>query len=185
MTQLTGVEVADYWIGAGGPRNRAVEWVAIALGESSLVSDVVSSAGAIGVWQIMPFNASIGGGSVADLYNPSYNARVAVIMSGGGANCAAWDSCYLDIYKSGRYSYLAWPEVGSADFNYLPYAQSLLAGHGLTGLSDPGTPAMAGTIDGVVAKMTNVSDVAIPHLTQTLSALGPQIDRSFTRGWRP
>lgn len=185
MTVLTPLEVAEYWIGAGGPKSRAVEWLAIAMGESGLDDTIVSPAGAIGVWQIMPFNASIGGGTVGDLDNPAYNARVAVIMSGGGVNCAAWDSAYLDIQRSGRYSYLAWPEVGSPDYINLAYAQADLAGHGLSGITDPGTPGMPGSIDGVVAKMNAITDVALPKLTAQTSALAPVIGLSFMRGWRP
>lgn len=185
MTQLTAVQVAGYWIGAGGPKSRAVEWVAIAIGESSLDDAAVSVAGAIGIWQIMPFNAAIGGGGVADLYDPAYNAKVAVIMSGGGTNCAAWDSAYADIGASGRYSFLAWPERGSADFNNLAVAQAALSGHGLTGISPPSYPGVDGTLEASAAQIQQISGRLVPAQTLRTVASIKAIDASFRRGWRP
>lgn len=140
MTTLTALQVADYWIKAGGPKRRAVEWVAIALGESGYRTDVVSSAGAIGLWQIMPFNAAPHGTTPQGLYDPLINARVAVEMSGGGTNCAAWDSCYADIQASGRLSYLAWPQPGSADYANLTVVSAELGHDKLGGaVPPPGT----------------------------------------------
>lgn len=112
-------QVAGVWLAAGGPRSRMVEWVAIALGESGGETSAVSPAGAIGLWQIMPFNAAPNGVTVAELYSPQANADVAVRMSGHGVNCAAWDSAYRDIYATGRYRFLASPEVGSADYAHM------------------------------------------------------------------
>lgn len=171
MTTLTAVEVAGYWEGAGGPKSRNVEWVAIAIGESSLDDAAVSPAGAIGLWQVMPFNASIGGGTVADLYDPAYNARVTVMMSGGGTNCAAWDSAYLNIYASGRYTFLAWPEPGSADYNNLAVASAMLGGQPINPVGHPGYPGIAGTLAATVADVQQQAAGVLPAMTQHVQAV--------------
>lgn len=185
MALLTAVQVADYWVGAGGPKSRAVEWVAIAMGESGLVTDVVSPAGAIGIWQIMPFNAAPNGATVSQLYDPSVNARVAVQMSGGGTNCAAWDSAYADIARSGRYTYLAYPEMGSADYNNLAAAAAELAGHGLGGITPPGRPGVDDTLSGTVPKIQAAGARALPAYTLRASRVAAQIGGVGKRGWRP
>lgn len=168
MAELTAREVADLWIAAGGPRNRAVEWTAIALGESSYDTEAVSSAGAIGLWQIMPFNAAPNGTTVRGLYDPLTNARVAVRMSGHGSNCAAWDSCYVDIQGSGRYTFLGWPERGSADWNNLAVV-SVQLGHDKLGAAVPPLPhGQANPIDaaeaGVQARLQGMLRVLVPQL---------------------
>lgn len=162
MTILTATQVADYWVGAGGPKSRAVEWVAIAIGESSLDDSVVSPAGAIGVWQIMPFNAAPNGVTINDLYNPVFNARVAVAMSGGGTNCAAWDSCYRDIQASGRYSFLGWPETGSADFNNLATAAAELNGSMINPAGGTSYPGVSGTLASSVTVMNRIGGQLVP-----------------------
>lgn len=167
MTQLTALQVADYWVGAGGPRSRAVEWVAIAMGESSLDDSVVSSAGAIGVWQIMPFNAPPYGFSPNDLYDPAVNAHVAFAMSGGGVNCAAWDSCYANIYSSGRYPFLSWPEQGSADYNNLPVAAAEIGGNVLDPSGGSGAPVQADPLPAAIAAMQQMSGRQIPAMTSS------------------
>lgn len=185
MTILTPLQVADYWVGAGGPRDRAVEWVAIAMGESGLRTDALSPAGARGVWQIMPFNAGPYGYSVAQLDNPAVNANIAVAMSGGGTNCAAWDSAYLDIQRSGRYKFLAWPEQGSADYQNLPYVAAYLSGHGLKGISPPSYPGITGTLEGSVAQLQKVGGQLVPAQTITLKRELAAVGKIGTRGWRP
>lgn len=184
MTQLTAVQVAGYWVGAGGPKSRAVEWVAIAIGESGLDDAAVSPVGAVGLWQIMPFNAPTYGYGTADLYDPGTNARIAVAMSGGGTNCAAWDSAYANIYASGRYTFLAWPEQGSADYNNLAVAQAELSGHGLTGITPPAYPGIDDSLELSVSRIQKIGDLLIP--AQSLRAVQAirEIDASFRRGWR-
>lgn len=184
MALLTAVQVADYWTGAGGPPRRAVEWVAIAMGESGLVTDAVSTAGAVGLWQIMPFNAGPYGYSVADLYNPAVNARIAVAMSGGGVNCAAWDSAYADIAASGRYSFLAWPESGSADYNNLAAAAAELAGHGIKGTGGPDYPGMDGTVAATARKWQDIGGRAVPALTVQTALATRAIAAMFRNGRR-
>lgn len=185
MTLLSAVQVADYWIGAGGPKSRAVEWVAIAMGESGLNDDAVSPAGAIGVWQIMPFNAGGHGLAPRDLYNPHFNAMVAVAMSGGGVNCAAWDSAYLDIYKSGRYTFLAYPERGSADYNNLAAAAAELAGHGLKGIASAGSPSPVANLTAAAKEWQEVGNHRIPGVYNVTVRTARSIGSVGKRGWRP
>lgn len=185
MTQLTPVQVADYWIGAGGPRNRAVEWLAIAMGESGLDDSIVSPAGAIGLWQIMPFNAPPYGYTAADLYNPAVNARIAVAMSGGGVNCAAWDSAYLDIQRSGRYTFLAWPEVGSPDYLNIPYAAAYLAGHGLTGVTGPPPHDTVSNLTAAAQAWQAIGETKIPAVIKATIATTRATAAVGRRGWRP
>lgn len=179
MATLTALQVADYWIKAGGPRRRAVEWVAIALGESGYRTDVVSSAGAIGLWQIMPFNAALNGTTPAGLYDPLTNARVAVAMSGGGTNCAAWDSCYADIQASGRYAFLGWPEHGSADFANLTEVAAELGHDKLGGaVPPPGTFALhrvevaSAHIDGQLRALDRALVPQLVWIRQALQGIG-------------
>lgn len=185
MPVLSMLEVADAWIAAGGPRSRAVEWVAIAIGESGLNNDAVSPAGALGLWQIMPFNFAPNGVDINNWRDPVANATVAVRMSGHGTNCAAWDSCYRNIYASGRYAFLAWPEQGSADFNNLLTVAAAL-GHDKLGGQVPPEPATG---------FTN-SPAVIAHLDYVLGQFMPQVLRQVVRermvtaaafkpGWRP
>lgn len=184
MSLLTAVQVADYWIGAGGPKNRAVEWVAIAMGESGLVTDAVSSAGAIGLWQVMPFNAGPYGYTPNDLYNPAINARITVAMSGGGTNCAAWDSAYANIQASGRYSFLAWPEQGSADYNNLPAAQAELSGHGLSGITSPDYPGVSDTLPAALAALQSIGGRGVPASTLHAARAAAAIGKMYRKGWR-
>lgn len=185
MTVHSALDVAHIWVQAGGPQSRTVEWVAIAMGESSLDDQVVSPAGAIGLYQIMPFNAQYGGGSVSDLYDPVYNTRVAVIMSSDGANCAAWDSAYADINRSGRYALLNWPERGSADFNNIPIAAGLI-GSGSLGSALP-EPSLGISVDmaraaaGVQQLITSV----LPQLRSDTLAEHAAIGKMYQPGWIP
>lgn len=179
MPLLTAVQVADYWTGAGGPKSRAVEWVAIAMGESGLNSDARSPVDARGVWQIMPFNAGPYGYTPDDLWDPAVNARIAVAMSGGGTNCAAWDSCYLDIYTSGRYSFLAWPEQGSADYNNLAAAAAELGGHVVVPTATSQTPGISATLPGAIAEMQRQGGQLLPAQSLRVQAVAGRLGRMF------
>lgn len=185
MADLTAGEVAGYLAANGCAHDRLVEWVAIGWTESGWQTTVVSSAGAIGVWQIMPFNAGIGGGSVSDLDDPGYNARVAMLMSGGGQNCAAWDSCYANIYVSGRYSYLAWPEDGSAAFaemGRLGQVVPLARGPNVT---PPVFPGVTGTVQGDSAAIQDATNTLYPSGLRRLAGARQRLAHVGTAGWRP
>ncbi len=179
MTLLTARQVAGYWEGAGGPANRAVEWVAIALGESGLVTDALSPAGARGIWQIMPFNAPPYGYSTSDLDNPHVNAVIAVAMSGGGTNCAAWDSCYLDIRRSGRYRFLGWPEQGSADYNNLPAAAAELGRSLVNPIGSTRAPGVDGTLAASIAGMQEVAGRLVPAATLKAGRYNQALSRMY------
>lgn len=184
MTVHTVQQVAGYWTGAGGPASRSAEWVGIAMGESSLDDSVVSSAGAIGLWQIMPFNASIGGGSVSDLYDPAYNAKVAVLMSGGGTNCAAWDSCYVDIYRSGRYKYLAYPEVGSADYHNAAIAAVALGVDATSAVLPEPALDIGSAIGSLADGLQSLINQALPALRDATRTDQETVSMMYQPGWR-
>lgn len=179
MPILTALEVADYWTGAGGPKSRAVEWVAIAIGESGLIDDAVSPVGAIGLWQIMPFNAAPYGFTVSQLYDPAVNAKVAVEMSGGGTNCAAWDSAYLDIQRSGRYTYLPWPEKGSADWNNLAIAAAQLGGRVIIPTDSSQQPGISATLPGTIAQIQHQAGLSIPAQSLRVQMVTGRLGRMF------
>lgn len=184
MTVRSAREVAAAWERNGGPSASVVEWIAIAMGESSLNDAVVSSAGAIGCWQIMPFNAHWGGGSVGDLYDLDYNAKVAVLMSGNGTNCAAWDSCYADIYRSGRYAFLGYPEHGSADFNNIPVAAALLGVDAVIGALPEPSLGLPVDIAKIASGLQQLISRGLPQARSDTLTHAATISRMYQPGWR-
>lgn len=126
MGVLTISQCAGAWLGATGPRTRMVEFVAISMAESSLNDDAVSPVGAEGLWQIMPFWWAQLGLPGDEWMVPSVNAEAAVAISGHGANCAAWDTCYANIAQSGRLNFLSFPQPGSAAANNIPTVAAAL-----------------------------------------------------------
>lgn len=185
MTVLTARQVAAYWEGVGGPASRDVEWVAIAMGESSLDDSAVSPAGAIGLWQIMPFHAAEFGITVDSLYDPRTNALVAVSLSGHGTNCAAWDSCYANIYASGRYTFLAWPEVGSADYNNLPIAARELGKSPVVPNTVAPPPLYTSDYAQALAHANYMTGRWYPAQSRGLAQNKTLTDKMFTGRWRP
>lgn len=185
MTVRTAREVAGYWEGAGGPASRIVEWVAIAIGESSLDDAALSPAGAIGLWQIMPFHAAEFGITVDSLYDPRTNALVAVVLSGHGTNCAAWDSCYADINASGRYSFLAWPERGSADFNNLSIAAAELGGSPVPPITAAPPPIYTSDYAQALEHWNFMSGRWYPSQSRNMAQNAMVIGKMFRKGWRP
>lgn len=185
MTVRSAQEVAGYWLGAGGPRSRIVEWVAIAMGESSLDDQATSPAGAIGLWQIMPFHAAAFGITVQSLYDPRTNALVTVSLSGNGTNCAAWDSCYADIYASGRYSFLAFPERGSADYNNLSAAAAQLGSSIPEPITAAPPPIYTSDYAQALAHANFMTGRWYPAQSRGLAQNRAVIDKMFKGGWRP
>lgn len=185
MTQLTAQQVADLWVGAGGPKSRVIEWVAIALGESSYDTAAVSSAGAIGLWQIMPFHAQEFGITVDSLYDGRTNALVTVSLSGQGTNCAAWDSAYRDINASGRYSFLAFPEKGSADYNNISIVAGQLGGNPgiITPTSVP--PWDDADYTKALAHSQFMTQRYLPATARNVLRNRAAVNHLFVRGWRP
>jgi hypothetical protein len=179
MTVLSAADVAGYWLGAGGPKSRIVEWVAIAIGESGFDTEARSPAGALGVWQIMPFNAAPYGFTVGQLTDPAVNARIAVEMSGGGANCAAWDSCYRDIAASGRYTFLAWPEEGSPNWGNLATAAAELGSHVIIPTAVSQTPGLTATLAGTVTEIQHQGAKLLPAQSRRVQAAAARLGRMY------
>lgn len=185
MTDLTASQVAGYWVAAGGPKSRIVEWVAISLGESGYDTAAVSSAGAIGLWQIMPFNAGPYGYTPADLYDPSVNASVAVQMSGHGTNCAAWDSAYADITASGRLSFLAWPQVGSADYDNLTTVAAELGGKAIQAQAAAPEPSTGPSLNQSLANIRRLLATGYPGTIKLLASQAQLRQAMFMPGYKP
>ena len=177
---LTARQVAGWWQAEGGPASRDVEWVAIAIGESSLETGVVSSAGAIGLWQIMPEHAAEYGFEVSGLYDPQVNAYIAVRLSGYGTNCAAWDSAYRDINASGRYTFLAFPEQGSADYNNLPAAANELGKNPNYVKTLPTPPVSGQDTEAAVAHWQDLGGRQLPGMGRQLLAQRARLNRLYT-----
>ena len=179
MTVLSAADVAGYWLGAGGPKSRIVEWVAIALGESGYDTEARSPVGALGLWQIMPFNAPPYGYTAGQLTDPAVNARITVQMSGGGTNCAAWDSAYRNIGASGRYTFLAWPEEGSADWNNLATAAAQLGSHVVIPTAASQTPGLDATLAGTIAKLQQQGGQLLPAQSLRVKAAAARLARMY------
>lgn len=177
---LTMQQVAGWWEREGGPSTRTVEWVAIAMGESSFDDTVVSSAGAIGLWQIMPFHAAEYGFQVGGLYDPQVNAFIAVRLSGYGTNCAAWDSAYLDINRSGRYGFLGYPERGSADWNNLATVANVLGRSAIPGGPPPQQPGLGQDLPAAVARWQELGGQQLPALGRSLLSQRAHLSRLYT-----
>jgi len=176
---LSAADVAGYWLGAGGPKSRIVEWVAIAIGESGFDTAAQSPAGALGLWQIMPFNAPTYGYTPGQLTNPAVNARIAVLMSGGGTNCAAWDSCYRDIQATGRYTFLAWPEQGSPNWHNLAVAAAELGGKVVIPASASQQPGITATLPGTIAAIQHQAALQLPAQTMRVKAAAARLGRLY------
>jgi soluble lytic murein transglycosylase-like protein len=185
MTVFTARQVAAVWEFTGGPHNRDVEWVAIAMGESGLRTDALSPAGAIGLWQIMPFHAAEFGYSVGQLYEPAVNALIAVRLSGYGTNCAAWDSAYANIYASGRYRFLGFPEQGSADYNNLPAAANELGRNPPYTVTTSVPPVGSADYGRALAHSNYMTSQWLPHQRRLTAQNTSLTNRLFKRGWRP
>ena len=167
MTVLTIPQCAGAWLGASGPRSRMVEFVAISMAESSLDDEAVSPVGAEGLWQVMPFWFPDLGLPPDQWADPHVNALAAVAISGHGSNCAAWDTCYRDIGSSGRYTFLSFPEPGSAAANNIPQVAAVLGvnppvpppgGGGNPGTYNPNMPRVAAAWQAAGVVLTSYSD---------------------------
>ena len=174
MTVLTIPQCAGAWLGANGPRSRMVEFVAISMAESSLNDEAVSPAGAEGLWQVMPFWFPDLGLPADQWADPHVNAEAAVAISGHGSNCAAWDTCYRNILVSGRYTFLAFPESGSAAYNNIPQVAAVLGvnppvpppgGGGNPGSYNPSIPRVANAWAAAGVVLTAYSDTYLTSMT--------------------
>lgn len=179
MTVWSVHDVYGFWVTEGGPANRGVEFVAIAIAESSLDDHAVSVTSARGLWQEEPFWANSYGITVESLFDPRTNALVAVGISNHGQNCAAWDTAYADINVSGRYGFLAYPEHGSAAANNIPYVSNVLGRNPGIPQGFPGAPPIATDINGAVARWQNIAGAQLPSLTRQLARQRTLADRIY------
>lgn len=184
MTILTAADTAGFWERAGGPANRSAEWVAIAMAESSLVTEALSSTGAIGLWQIEGYNSWWAGTDQNGLYDPALNAKAAVYGSGGGTNCAPWDTCYADINASGRYSYLAYPERGSAAWLNISAAAAAIGKGGQVGAAGGTAPDPVDRAGRVFSALVFDVSVTIPQYVRDIQITTASIAPIYGPGWR-
>lgn len=176
---LTAREVAEYWVGNGGPRNRAVPWVAVAYGESGFNTRALSAVGARGLWQFMPGSWPIQCGPFSNAWLPEANAEATVILSGGGMNFAPWDSCYRNIYASGRYSFLGWPETGSVDYDNIPIVEAMIGDKSYGGLSSPIEPTASSGLPNALGWYANTTATVLPRLQKRSRSYGTIASRLY------
>lgn len=180
MTVLTIPQVAGWWEREGGPSSRTVEFVAIAIAESSLDTAAVSVTDAIGLWQEEPDHAGEYGYPVSALYDPQVNAFIAVRLSGFGSNCAAWDTAYRNIYASGRYGFLGYPEQGSAAWNNLATVANVLGRSAIPAAQLPPMPGISTDLPGAVSRWQDVAGRQLPGLSRALLAQRARLNRLYT-----
>lgn len=117
MTIYTWGQMWGLWDSVGGARNRGAMMASIAEAESSGNSLAISPAGALGLWQIMPFWASEWGWRVESLLIGVASARGALRISGNGYHVGAWDTCYNPVSSAADRRDLSEPMVGSPAWN--------------------------------------------------------------------
>lgn len=181
MPVLDAHTMAANWIGNGGPKNRTVAWLAVSLAESSWNTDAVSPTDARGLYQLEPYSWPAGAGPLSGWDQPGPNSLAAIILSGGGMNFAPWDTAYANINASGRYSYLSWPENGSAASNGMPYVTALL------GNNYGGSPAPASNpgVDGSLPAALDWYAQATASATPGLSVLARRVSSRASFMYRP
>src|SRR5215469_6631225 len=119
MSHFDMAALERLWISEGGSSSKATLMAAIATAESSGDSTARSWAGALGLWQVMPFWASDFGWSVSALLIATYSARAAIRISGDGNHVGAWDTCYNPPSSAAHRLDLSWPQRGSPAYNIL------------------------------------------------------------------
>jgi lysozyme-like protein len=179
MPILTAKQVAQHWVNNGGSAGRAVVWVAVAYGESSFDTDAVSVDDAVGLWQFIRGSWPIQCGPFSNATNPDVNAFATSILSGQGANFAPWDSSYRDIQASGRYSFLGWPEVGSADYDNIPVVAAMLGRNYHAQIVPDAQPGITGTLPGALSWYGQASKTVIPRIQRRSRGYGSVASRLY------
>jgi hypothetical protein len=179
MTVISPWIAAQAWLAGGGHINATAMWVAVGVSESSLNTDAVSPTDARGIWQIEPYSWPRGAGPISNWANPNSNAAAAVILSGGGVNFAPWDTAYRNIYQSGRYSYLHWPEPGSAAANNLPWVLAHLGTRAFGTEAAPAEPGLANTLPQALAWYAAATNFGLPVLNNQVKAKRAATRRLF------
>jgi len=180
MTTLTVQQAADWWKAEGGPDNSVVAWISVGIAESSLNTEAVSPTGAVGLYQLEPYSWPATLGSFDRATDAGYNTLAAITLSGGGMNFAPWDTAYADIYSSGRYSFLNWPEPHSAAWNNMGYV-ALTLGHVYNGIiKPPGEPGITGTLPDALNWYGQVTHGALPGLNRRAARISARAARGYT-----
>ena len=182
MVQLTAREVAGYYQAEGGPMNRVVAWTAVSKEESSYDTRAESPVGARGLYQFMPYSWPAQLGSFDNAWDPWANTRAMLILSGGGMNFAPWDSCYLDILATGRYSYLPWPQTDSAVWLAMPGVAADIGRLPENGLDAPSMPGIDGTLARALSWYGQATHTVIPQMTKRALRLSAQARRLYVLG---
>lgn len=133
MTQLSVSQVATVWTRNGGDVARVVTMTAIAIAESSGITDAASATNDFGLWQINGVHFGDGIVTADNVDDPDVNAREAIALSGNGQNVAPWATCYADIGATGWLGWLSDPQPGSAAYALIPAVQATLAVSGALG----------------------------------------------------
>lgn len=176
---LNATQMFDAWTGNGGAANKAVAWLSVALAESSWDADALSPTGAEGLYQIEPYSWPSLAGPYSNAYNPGFNTLAAIMLSAGGTNFAPWDTAYANIYASGRYSFLAWPEVGSAAWNNFGPVRAALSGIPFTNPGPPPQPGIDGSLPGAIAWYQQVAFQSVPALSNRLRAITARVSGQY------
>ncbi len=181
MTVLSASSMAAHWTGNGGPRNRTVAWLSVALAESGWDTEAISPADALGLYQILRSNFAGLGLPASGWDVPDINSRAAVLLSGGGMNFAPWDTAYANINASGRFSFLGWPQPGSAAANNMPHVASLLGGGFGGGGTAPAAPGVTGTLADAIGWYNRTTHATIPVMIKRTGQLQTVAGRLYTR----
>lgn len=181
MTVWSAQEVANFLDSAGMPKARVAEFVAVARCESSYDDGAVSPTGAIGLWQVEPYTATSVGMTPQQMYDPNLNALAAIRISGHGSNCAAWDTCYANIGRSGRYTFLNWPENGSCAANRLAGVSVVVGTSNVGGGAAPPYPGVTGTLAHTVSVMGTLTHQNMPGYGKGVRAWSAVTGRLYIR----
>lgn len=179
MAILGAYDVVNSWVSVGGPVKLSVAWASVSLAESSWDTEAVSPTDARGLYQIEPYSWPAGAGPLADWIYAERNSLAAVILSGGGVNFAPWDTAYANIGASGRYTFLAWPEPGSAAADNIPYVASLLGTHYFGGPVPVSYPGITGTLPDALRWYSEATNSVLPILTAAARQLRSTAQRMY------
>jgi hypothetical protein len=149
---LTIPQLEALWISQGGPASGAPLAAAIAMAESSGRTAVTSAnpdgGTNVGPWQL-DTKGKGAGYTVAQLQDPSTNARLAVQGSGGGQDWSAWETYATGAYR--QFMAAASSALGSVESDAGGILKDI-AGAGGTAVS--GLSQVAGQVLGLPSQLT-------------------------------
>lgn len=174
--RLTVRQLYQLWVQAGGKPQYAVPAISVALAESGGNVDAHSPTDDWGLWQINGTNFGHFGVNSRTVMDPLTNARIAVSMSGGGQNWAAWCTAWANPARNCGHGNLPNPQPGSAAYPHMVQVASQLGTVPPTG-GTPTGPAPK-TLHGDIAN--KFSGGAVHHVN-----VGWARVRSFTASDAP